>query len=144
MFFYNFFFYHCICNTLSCWHVSSAWIPFYKHPKLFMRSVQRPSDCSQHSPNTNNATMDAATHHARACLPELPGVLACGEHSRLGYRAQMPSALLEAAHCSLTHAPTKRSLKRSHCSMSSLAITKLPKFAPLRFEMVWPCFPGPS
>lgn len=34
MFFYNFFFYHCICNTLPCWHVSSAWIPFYKHPKL--------------------------------------------------------------------------------------------------------------
>ena len=82
MFFYNFFFYHCICNTLPCWHVSSAWIPFYKHPKLFMCSVQRPSDCSQHSPNTpNNATVDAATHHARACLPELPGVRACGEHS---------------------------------------------------------------
>lgn len=95
-----------------------------------MRSVQRPLDYSQHSPNTNNATVDAATHHAWACLSELPGMRACGEHSWLGCRAQLPSALLDAAHYSPTHAPTKRSLKRSHWAMSSLAVTKLPKFCP--------------
>lgn len=95
-----------------------------------MRSVQRPSDCTQHSPNTNNATVDAATHHAWDCLLELPGMCVCGEHSWLGCRAQLPSALLDAAHYSPTHAPAKRSLKCSHCSMSSLAVTKLPKFCP--------------
>lgn len=130
MFSYNFFFYHCICKCLS-----SLTCQFFTDPHFISTPQVIHAFCSKTF--RLYPTLPQHQCHCGCCYAsclglalELPGMCVRGEHSWLGCRAQLPSALLDAAHYSPTHAPAKRSLKCSHCSMSSLVVTKLPKFCP--------------